>query len=70
MIDARIEYYLARAVEADRSASMAKTQSERLTLEDLAAVLGWTAPNGIAMCQSEFVERLNQRSRPWSRLPA
>ncbi len=34
------------------------------------AVLGWTAPNGIAMCQSEFVERLNQRSRPWSRLPA
>jgi transposase len=23
-------------------------------------VLGWTAPNGIAMCQSEFVEGLNQ----------
>ena len=23
-------------------------------------MLGWTAPNGIAMCQSEFVERLNQ----------
>lgn len=26
-------------------------------------VLGWTAPNGIAMCQSEFVEGLN-RGRP------
>ncbi len=38
MIDARIEYYLARAVEADRSAAIAKTQGERLTFEDLAAV--------------------------------
>lgn len=34
------------------------------------AVLGWTAPNGIAMCQSECVARLNQGSRPWSKLPA
>ena len=33
-------------------------------------LLGWTAPNGIAMCQSEFVEKLNQGSRPWNRLPA
>ena len=28
--------------------------------DGLDVVLGWTAPNGIAMCQSEFVERLNQ----------
>ena len=34
------------------------------------ALLGWTAPNGIAMCQSECVARLNQGSRPWSKLPA
>lgn len=33
-------------------------------------VLGWTAPNGIAMCQSEFVRGLIRGSRPWNRLPA
>jgi len=31
-------------------------------------MLGWTAPNGIAMCQIELVERLNEGDRPWRRL--
>jgi len=31
-------------------------------------MLGWTAPNGIAMCQGDVVVRLTLGSRPWTRL--
>jgi hypothetical protein len=31
-------------------------------------LLGWTAPNGIAMCQNEFVESSIEGDRPWNRL--
>ena len=33
-------------------------------------VLGWTAPNGIAMCQREFVEDSIEGDRPWRILHA
>jgi len=35
---------------------------------ETAGLSGWTAPNGIAVCQIELVEVLNEGHRPWSRL--
>src|SRR5690348_3059672 len=31
-------------------------------------MLGWTAPDGIAMCQNEVVEISSKGDRPWRRL--
>nr|AJW29341.1 antirestriction protein [Sphingomonas sp. NS2] len=50
--------------------SMARGYANPTWMTFKKALLGWTAPNGIAMCQSECVARLNQGSRPWSKLPA
>ncbi|OKP64462.1 hypothetical protein BTE77_34610 [Ensifer adhaerens] len=37
-------------------------------LPDQSGLLGWTAPNGIAMCQNEFVESSIEGDRPWNKL--
>lgn len=49
---------------AERGRPAVRARDRHLPRDGPALVLGWTAPNGIAMCQSEFVEGLNRGGPP------
>ncbi|MEI9423115.1 hypothetical protein O7A70_18250, partial [Mesorhizobium sp. Cs1299R1N1] len=51
-----------------RQAESAGVVFENRSGADIQSVLGWTAPDGIAMCQNEVVADLNKGDRPWINL--